>query len=109
MERSRKLYLMGVVIIIEFVFYTYSVCQVCSEIKLYFFHLHSYVPGSKLSKSDAFWLLTGGNYLNCHLETPGGRSISFKVPLRLDSSGKGMGRVFGRFQVQVPIGTKIYP
>lgn len=100
---------MGVVIIIEFVFYTYSVCQVCSEIKLYFFHLHSYVPGSKLSKSDAFWLLTGGNYLNCHLETPGGRSISFKVPLRLDSSGKGMGRVFGRFQVQVPIGTKIYP
>ena len=29
-------------------------------------------------------------------------------PLRPSSSGKGMGRVCGRFRVQVPIGTKIY-
>ena len=29
-------------------------------------------------------------------------------PLRLGSSDKGMERVCGRFQVQVPMGTKIY-
>ena len=32
-----------------------------------------------------------------------------KWPLRLDSSGKGLGKVCGRFQVQVPMRTKIYP
>ena len=34
--------------------------------------------------------------------------IEMVVPLRPSSSGKGMGRVYGRFQVQVPMGTKIY-
>ena len=29
-------------------------------------------------------------------------------PLRPDSSGKGIGRICGRFQVQVPIGAKTY-
>ena len=35
-----------------------------------------------------------------------GRRI--KEPLRLGSSGKGMRRVYGRFQVYVLEGTKIY-
>ena len=33
--------------------------------------------------------------------------ISIKWPLRSSSSGKGMGRVCRRFQVQVPMGEKI--
>ena len=32
----------------------------------------------------------------------------YQQPLRPGSSGKGIGRVCGRFQVQVPMGTKIY-
>ena len=34
--------------------------------------------------------------------------ICSSLPLRPGSSDKGMGRICGRLQVQVPMGTKIY-